>query len=128
MYINGVPVYGPAGISLSGQKLSSIERKLTVALSSGRNSIQVSVLNDRGAESQKAGFEIEYTGMQKTPDLYVLAIGVSQYLQSQYNLTYAAKDATEIGRIFEKQQPWFCRCPYPRFARQSGYPRYGSCC
>ncbi len=34
------------------------------------------------------------------PDLYVLSIGVSDYKQSDYNLTFADKDALDIAKIY----------------------------
>jgi hypothetical protein len=34
------------------------------------------------------------------PDLYLISIGVSEYLQSDYNLTFADKDALDITKIY----------------------------
>ena len=36
------------------------------------------------------------------PDLYVLSIGVSEYKQSDFNLTFADKDALDIAKIYGK--------------------------
>jgi uncharacterized caspase-like protein len=35
------------------------------------------------------------------PELFVVAIGVSRYRQSQHNLQFAAKDATDVIKFFE---------------------------
>ena len=38
------------------------------------------------------------------PALYVLAIGVSKYASPDYQLDYAAKDATDFSRVFQQQE------------------------
>lgn len=38
------------------------------------------------------------------PALYVLAVGVSKYASPDYQLDYAAKDATDFSRVFQQQE------------------------
>jgi WD40 repeat protein len=114
VYVNDVPAFGKNGIKLNAQHVRKIEREITLKLSSGRNKIQVSVINEKGAESLKETFTVSYDGPSTKPDLYLAAIGVSRYRESLYNLKYADRDAHDIctflannkerfGRIFIRQ-------------------------
>jgi len=73
-------------------------------LAKGKNKIQVSVLNQAGAESYKETLELECTAGKEQPDLYLITIGESEFKQSNFNLTYAAKDAKDIATLFEKSK------------------------
>ncbi len=107
IYANNVPIYGVDGINLRGKKLSAIEQNISVNLSAGRNKIQVSVLNDKGAESLKETFEISCDGPVTKPDLYVVVVGVSDYLDNTMDLKYASKDANDLATFFESQKSNF---------------------
>lgn len=96
VFVNDVPVHGMRGMDLAG-KGRSATIPVDVALGPGRNKIQVSVLNDRGVESLKETFEVISTRKHPRPDLYVVAIGVSQYQNEAINLQYAAKDARDVA-------------------------------
>lgn len=98
--VNGVPVYGSGGLTLKGVRARKAERDLSLELSAGRNKIQVSALNERGAESLKETFFVDYEGSAAKPDLYVAAIGVSRYRDGRYDLTYADKDAGDVSAFF----------------------------
>lgn len=94
VYINGVPAFGSKGISI--QPTASIEKEIAVQLSKGLNEIKVTAINNHGLESLPQSFEIQLTTDFDKPDLYLVSIGVSEYQQSQYNLAFAAKDASDI--------------------------------
>ncbi|MGV6862737.1 MAG: caspase family protein [Putridiphycobacter sp.] len=104
VWVNDVAIYGINGISLRDKNLQDYQTDLEVYLAKGNNKIQVSVLNQAGAESYKETFEIECTVGKKQPDLYLITIGESQFQQSNYNLTYAAKDAQDMVALFEKSK------------------------
>ncbi len=78
----------------------SAEEQLTVPLAVGQNKIQVSAVNEKGAESLADTVEVTFTGRSAKPDLYLLAIGVSKYDNPENNLTYAASDARAIEGIW----------------------------
>jgi len=61
----------------------------------------VSALNIKGAESYKEAVYTSYSGNRVNPDLYVIAIGISEYKSTEYNLSYAKKDASDIANLFE---------------------------
>jgi WD40 repeat protein len=103
IYINDVPLYGSKGFSLKAAASKDFEKQVMVELTGGQNKIQVSVLNTSGIESFQETRYVNYRGPAVTPNLYVLAIGVSNYLDQTFNLQYAAKDAKDIAGLYEKQ-------------------------
>jgi WD40 repeat protein/uncharacterized caspase-like protein len=108
VFINGVPIYGSRGLTLKenagkGSEKSGyvVERKITAPLTAGANRLQVSVLNSKGVESLRDSSEITYDTPPVPADLYVLTVGVSGYAQKDYALQYAAKDATDLSKVFK---------------------------
>lgn len=106
VWVNDVAIYGINGISLRGKNIQEYVTTLSVELVKGRNKIQVSVLNQAGAESYKETFEIECTIGKDKPDLYLITIGESEFKQSDYNLTYASKDANDMADLFGKSKAY----------------------
>lgn len=105
--VNDVPIGGSAGLPLRERKARAVEQKVAVPLSLGKNRLRVSVLNARGVESLPRTFEILLDQPPKKPDLYLVAIGVSQYQDAQWSLRYAAKDASDVAAFFEKKRDRF---------------------
>jgi Caspase domain len=106
VWVNDVAVYGSNGISLRDKDVHDYSTTLSVDLAKGNNKIQVSVLNQAGAESYKETFEIECTSGKNEPDLYLITIGESEFQQADFNLTYAAKDAKDIAALFDKSKAY----------------------
>ena len=103
VYVNNVPVNGRDGELLRDQKTQSLEKTIPIKLAAGRNKIQVSVLNNAGAESLYANAEVNCTADRPKPKLYAVALGVSQYDRPEWCLKYAAKDASDlIGKLKAK--------------------------
>jgi hypothetical protein len=103
IYVNNVPVNGKEGELLRDAKSQSLERTIPIKLAAGRNKIQVSVLNSAGAESLYANAEVTCSAQRPKPTLYAVAMGVSDYFNPEWNLKYAAKDASDIlARIRSK--------------------------
>ncbi len=107
VYVNDVPIYGSAGTDISEPQTRRLERFVDLELSQGNNKIEVSVLNEKGVESLRQTFNINYTVASPRPTLYVLAIGVSKYADSAYNLNYADKDASDLISFFQSQKERF---------------------
>ena len=83
-------------MELVGFRMARIPRgqrsgHLTVPLVPGRNKIQVSAMNQHGAESLRKTVYTVYTTEQVEQELYIVAIGVSEYQNSAYNLTIRCK-------------------------------------
>ncbi|MFT5600539.1 MAG: hypothetical protein ACI9N1_000774 [Flavobacteriales bacterium] len=104
IWINDVAVYGSNGISLRDKNIQNYQTKVDLKLVNGNNKVQVSVLNQAGAESYKETFEVECASGKTQPDLYLITIGDSKFKDANYNLTYAAKDAQDIADIFSESK------------------------
>ncbi|MDP2387999.1 MAG: caspase family protein [Bacteroidota bacterium] len=101
IYVNDVPIYGTNGINLKGKPSNTYTGDILCDLSPGKNKIQISVLNEKGAESLKETFSVINKETTK-PDLYIVSIGVSKYSDKNFNLNFAAKDADDVAHFFEK--------------------------
>ncbi|MDR1517614.1 MAG: caspase family protein [Dysgonamonadaceae bacterium] len=100
VWLNGVPVYGVRGLSIDAAPNKELLKTLDLELIAGTNRIDVSCLNEKGAESYKQTVEISCQAATGSPDLYIVGIGVSTYKNTSYNLNYADKDAQDISNLF----------------------------
>ena len=95
--INGVPVLDPDKRKVKGK---NIKKSIAIELASGNNEIAVSCMNEKGSSSLQQIINIIYSPkVKQKPDLYVVAVGVSEYSDSSYNLGYAEKDARDFTDI-----------------------------
>lgn len=103
VFINDVPLYKGIGMEAKSAKGQAVSKEINLALSTGINEIKVVATNTNGLESIPASFEIKYERAEYyKPNLYLAAIGVSQYQQSTFNLTFAAKDAKDINALLSQ--------------------------
>jgi WD40 repeat protein len=104
VWVNDVPLYGSAGLEVA-QPAREVRQPVRLQLSEGRNKVQVTAFNVRGAESVRATIETIYQPPQGTkPDLHIVAIGVSEYADARYNLAYAANDASSLITALSAQR------------------------
>jgi WD40 repeat protein len=96
VFVNDIPIHGTQGLALPDKQVHTYEQEVQVPLVPGRNKIQVSVLNQQGTESLRQTVYTTSTAEAAPPDVYVVAIGVSEYKNRAYNLRYAAKDAKDL--------------------------------
>ncbi len=101
VWINDVPIYGVKGKNVKQLNLKELQDDFKIALSPGSNKIQLSTTNSRGLESLKETIKVNCTQEDTKPALYLVSIGVSKYLNQDYNLEYAAKDALDISDYTE---------------------------
>ena len=101
LWINDVPIMGMKGYSTSSLLTDSIVKEIKVELTQGPNKIQVSCLNDKGVESLKETTHITFDGGTIIkPNLYLIAMSVSDYKDKQYKLNYSRKDGHDIVNLF----------------------------
>jgi hypothetical protein len=102
--VNGVPEYGKLGMPIDTSSASQFEKDISLDMNYGINDIQVYVSDESGASSLRKSFQVNYTSKEIKPDLYLITIGTSQFEQSDYNLTYAAKDAEDVSNILSNSE------------------------
>ena len=101
VFVNDVPIYGTAGLALTDRTARAVERELRIPLVPGRNKVQVAAVNQQGAESLRRTFYTNADGSFPAADVYVVAIGVSEYKNRAYNLRFAAKDAGDLAALYQ---------------------------
>lgn len=99
--INDVPVYGPKGFS-TGMEGSTgmIVYTMHEELVPGNNKIQAWCTNELGIRSNVETINVFFDTVNVVPNLYFLGIGASQYADSDYNLSYAAKDVRDFIDLY----------------------------
>lgn len=102
VWVNDVPVYGASGIEVNAKEAL---KKCEVMLSGERNKITISCLNDKGAESYKEKFEINYQGGVQNYKVYYIGIGISNYKNPDFNLKYSVKDINDFSNAIKARYP-----------------------
>ncbi len=105
--VNGRPINSTVrdAIEFTENTDKSVTFKATVPLTPGPNVIEVYAYDDRKTRSWEEKVYVTSTGASEgASNLYVLAIGVSEYMDQSYNLGYAADDAKSIVDILKSQK------------------------
>ena len=63
----------------------------------GENEISVSAYSAGGIESIQKSVKVNYHGLQRTADCYVLSVGINKYVNENLDLTYAKPDAQSFS-------------------------------
>jgi hypothetical protein len=100
IYVNDVPLFGAYGKAITGK--SKIKRE-TIELASGENKIEISCMNEKGAESYRELTFADYDKQAKG-DLYFIGFGASEYQNKDLNLKYAHKDVIDLADTFRMMQ------------------------
>ncbi len=96
--VNGVPIDGAAGRKLKAAREAT--ELVKVVLGRGSNNIDLWVTDRAGTTSLREKLLVSYVGPAAPARRFVATLGVSKYKQAEYDLTYAAKDATDMARTF----------------------------
>ncbi|MCB9224308.1 MAG: WD40 repeat domain-containing protein [Crocinitomicaceae bacterium] len=99
---NDVPTTGKDGFNfLAMDSMQYISYSMKEYLTPGVNRIQVWCTNTQGVRSARETVNIYYKADQKIkPDLYVLGIGASKYVNDKMDLNYAAKDINDFVSFY----------------------------
>lgn len=110
VFINDVPVFGTSGIDLRPKNTRQHEQTLALTLAPGENKIQISVLNQAGAESLKETFFVTCTAPVRKPDLYLVGLGSGAFRNAAaFNLEYPTKDVADLVRFFQQNNQVYGR-------------------
>lgn len=105
VFVNEVPVFGAAGISMASRSVHQFDSTLTVPLTLGENKIQVSVMNQLGLESYKYPTYVNYEPAETiTPKTLFVGIAVDSFIQGNYNLSYCVKDVNDLATTFQNDK------------------------
>jgi WD40 repeat protein len=104
VYVNEVPLYGSAGVSIAHLNKQVWDTTISVPLSVGENKIQVSVMNELGLENFKYPTYVNYAPQEQLQSkTYYIGIGVNEFAQSAHNLKYCVKDVRDLAKSFSTE-------------------------
>ncbi len=103
LFRNGTLVRAWRGDALKGQKQAALEAEIPIV--AGENRLMVYAFNRDGVKSSDAVLTV--TGdasLRRKGVAYIIACGVNQYANAQYNLKYAVADANSFAEEVRAQQ------------------------
>lgn len=104
--VNGIPI--PNLKNAIAAPAKDISKEIRLLMAEGNNRVQVSVQNEKGVPSQILETIVNYQPTSpQTSDVYLVAIGVSTFQNSEMNLNYAAKDARDLVQLFQSKPKWY---------------------
>ncbi len=97
VWVNNVPIFGEAGGKISDRQVAG---QIEVPVVSGKNRIQLSVMDAMGRESIKETLIHQSSMQPAAPVARILTVGVSDYPGADFDLDFAAKDARDLLSAF----------------------------
>ncbi|MFC2138372.1 caspase family protein [Bacteroidota bacterium] len=85
------------------KKGQSAIKTFSLNLIPGNNEITVSAFSQGNIESEKKSIALNYKGLAKTANCYIIGIGINKYENPALNLTYAKADAKSIVEILSSK-------------------------
>lgn len=73
-----------------------------VELVDGLNNLKAVATSEKEVESDPITLQVKFDGEAAKVDLYILTVGINNYKNSNYNLSYASKDAQEFSKAISK--------------------------
>ncbi|MBP7552215.1 MAG: caspase family protein [Spirochaetes bacterium] len=108
VFVNDVPLFGAYGKSLDTLRMMPGDLSITekIELTAGANKIEVSCMNEKGAESYRALTMASYNPSTPVrPDLYYIGFGVSKYIDPDIRqLGFADKDAKDLEIVYSNMK------------------------
>jgi WD40 repeat protein len=77
----------------------TILRDYTLQMLPGKNELKVVAINGDKTESNPVSVNVDYKAVEVKTSLHILALGVNDYLNKEYNLPYAKTDAQEVVKM-----------------------------
>lgn len=99
IWVNGTALFSAEGKKVSNSTASSFKEKISIT--DKYNRVEVCFYNQQKKESTH-----DYVVINKIqnvqPALWVVTVGIADYKNQDYNLTYAAKDAKDLAAVLAK--------------------------
>ncbi len=100
VWVNGAPtIYGSGGYEIK-TPVQQIGKKVTVPLKYGENVIEVASQNVNGVWSLKETIKVKCDVQSENRKMLIVAVSISDYLDTNYNLKYSVKDGKEFSEIY----------------------------
>jgi WD40 repeat protein len=116
LFRNGSLVKVWHGDALKGQAAVSLEQELTVV--AGPNRLTAYAFNHDNVKSKDANLVLNGAeSLKRAGTAWVIAVGINEYANSQYNLKYAVADAESFAAEVSREQ-----APLGRFAQVEVVP------
>jgi hypothetical protein len=93
--VNGVECANVMGQYLTKTNDGNLETVVSLRIAEGQNWIEVTAIDEMGRRSDSQRFRTILKEAQ-SPRRYVVALGVSKYHKSEFDLAFAAKDAKDL--------------------------------
>ncbi|MCP4662976.1 MAG: hypothetical protein GY856_46895 [bacterium] len=106
-FVDGRPAADVRGIRIAERPAGGESRLHTLSVPIPARDCTVSVLAETTlSTSEPSAVKLRWAGplLAAQPDLRVLAVGVSDYADPQYRLSFAARDAREVAASWERQR------------------------
>ena len=104
--INEVPIFGSIGKSIAGKK-HFFDTTVYIHLSSGKNKIQISVINEIGLSNFKYPTYVNYKPLIEKEIFsrtHFIGIGVDHFTDTTHNLNYCVKDIEDLADAFKDEK------------------------
>lgn len=104
LYLNDKLIEGTQrGFKPVAKEGTSETKTFTITLVDGINRIRATALNAQRTESLPHEIEISFKAPTLVkPNMYIMAIGINEYLNPRYNLNYAKNDANAFVNVLQK--------------------------
>jgi WD40 repeat protein len=97
IWVNGVPVYGRGGKSITDSLLEQGDVAISLPLNSGSNQIEASVINNQGIECIRETSTIyRSTGEQSPQKIFFIGLGIDKYSKPEHDLLWSTKDIRDL--------------------------------
>jgi WD40 repeat protein/uncharacterized caspase-like protein len=108
LFRNGSLVKVWHGDALKGQGAATLEEEITLV--AGANRLTAYAFNRDNVKSKDANLLLTGAGsLKSTGTAWIIAVGVNEYENPQYNLKYAVADAQSFGEELRRQQTQVAR-------------------
>ncbi len=106
IWVNEVPLFGLRGKSIKSKNKNGFDTTISITLSQGENRIETSITNVNGTESYRMPLFVKYTpAIPKETKLHFIGIGINQFANPDYNLSWSVKDIHDLAIKLKSKYP-----------------------